>query len=241
LEAVEHHARTHYLNQALVFGATGSVEPARWTEIVQKKLGGFVRIPTPEIATSSFTLPTTLQRREKTHTKEQAVMLFAFPTVPLAHADHVALALLSEALSDLGSRLFIKIREELGLAYFVGAAEFLGTAASIFYFYVGTDPKKRPLIEAAMLEEIHGVAAHGLTPVELARARAKQLSQEQLAAQNPSHVLASAALDELCGLGYDFEQKRQGELARITLEEVNQVAKNYFSQKGLVIATVSPQ
>jgi zinc protease len=169
------------------------------------------------------------------------VLLFAYRTPSLLHPDHVPLTVLSEALSDLGSRLFIKIREALGLAYFVGTSEFQGTAASLFYFYVGTDPKKRKQVEVAMIEEIRNIAAMGLTEEELVRARAKLISQDQLASQNPAQILASAGLDELVGLGYDFEQRRQERIAKITLAEVNQAAKTYFSKDDYVFAVVSPE
>ena len=57
-------------------------------------------------------------------------------------ADRYALELLQEACSDLGSRLFLRIREKLGLAYYVGAQNFLGLAPGYFAFYAGTAPEK---------------------------------------------------------------------------------------------------
>ena len=46
---------------------------------------------------------------------------------------------MQEACSDLGSRLFLRIREKLGLAYYVGAQNFLGLVPGYFAFYAGTD------------------------------------------------------------------------------------------------------
>ena len=42
--------------------------------------------------------------------------------------------LLGEACSDLGSRLFMRIREELGLAYYVGAQSQPGMTPGSFSF-----------------------------------------------------------------------------------------------------------
>ncbi len=78
--------------------------------------------------------------------------------MPLAHPDQLALGVLAESLADLGTRLFVRIREQLGLAYFVSATRFLGLASGYFCFYAGTDPKKKTLVEAAMLEEIAKLA-----------------------------------------------------------------------------------
>jgi zinc protease len=240
LADVENYARRFYLTNELIVGSSGPVSPDQWFPRAAGRLAAVLQPASPP---PSVPLPSgaELRRLEKIHEKEQAVLLFAYRTPSLLHPDHVPLTVLSEALSDLGSRLFIKIREALGLAYFVGTSEFQGTAASLFYFYVGTDPKKRKQVEAAMIEEIRQIAAVGLTEEELVRARAKLISQDQLASQNPAQTLASAGLDELVGLGYDFEERRQERIAKITLAEVNQAAKTYFSKDDYVFAVVSPE
>jgi zinc protease len=173
--------------------------------------------------------------------KEQAVMHLAYPTVPVSHPDQVALAILDEALSDLGSRLFIRIREELGLAYFVGTSQFLGIEAGHFFFYLGTDPAKRKEIEAELLAEVANLARNGITAVEFARARAKMQSQDKLDQQNPSQIAYAASLDELFGLGYAYGETRRARIVSITLDEVNAIAAKYFSAPNYVLATVSPQ
>jgi zinc protease len=55
-------------------------------------------------------------------------------------SDRYALELIDEASSDLGSRFFVRIREEMGLAYYVGASQMQGLVPGLFAFYLGTDP-----------------------------------------------------------------------------------------------------
>ena len=86
-----------------------------------------------------------MQRRVRAHVQEwrdkkQAVLIIGFPGASLHDTDRYALELLQEACSDLGSRLFMRIREKLGLAYYVGAQNFLGLVPGYFAFYVGTEP-----------------------------------------------------------------------------------------------------
>jgi zinc protease len=219
----------------------GPTPPEEWRDVAGRAVSSLAaadrqrgRVPaTPELRE--------VVRREKTVPKEQAVIHVAFPTVPLPHPDQQALALLDEALSDLGSRLFIRIREELGLAYFVGTSQFLGLAAGHFFFYVGTDPKKRGAIEGELLKEIGQIAEKGITNEEFVRARAKMQSQDKLDQQNPAHIAYAAALDELFGLGYAYNEIRRERIATITLDEVNATARRYFSSPNYVIATVSPE
>src|SRR5262245_45554067 len=75
------------------------------------------------------------QRVEELRDKKQAVLVMGFSGTTLHDADRYALELLQETCSDLGSRLFLRIREELGLAYFVGAQHFAGLAPGYFAFY----------------------------------------------------------------------------------------------------------
>jgi zinc protease len=70
-----------------------------------------------------------------------------------------ALELIDEASSDLGSRFFIRIREEMGLAYFVGASQMRGLARVLL---IWTDPAKLE-VKSALLDEIGKSANAGLT------------------------------------------------------------------------------
>jgi len=66
--------------------------------------------------------------------------------------DRHALELIDEASSDLGSRFFIRIREKMGLAYYVGASQMQGLVPGLFAFYLGTDPQKIEPVKTALLD-----------------------------------------------------------------------------------------
>ena len=70
--------------------------------------------------------------------KEQSVVTLSFHGATLGQADQTVLDVISEALNDMGSRLFLRIREELGLAYYVGTQNFSGLMPGCFSFYAGT-------------------------------------------------------------------------------------------------------
>jgi zinc protease len=240
LKDIASYQASRLLTQEMVFAVTGPIAPAEWSELIGKAAATLApRDPAPA-AKNPLPLLTSPIRLEKKVDKEQAVMHLAFATVPATHPDQIGLAILDEALSDLGSRLFIRIREELGLAYFVGTSQFLGLEAGHFFFYLGTDPAKRHEIETVLLSEVALLAEKGLSVEEFSRARAKMESQDKLEQQNPSQITYAAALDELFGLGYGYGDVRRARTASITLDEVNAIARRYFSVPGYVLATVSP-
>ncbi len=229
------------LTQDLIFNVTGPTAPEEWRDLAAQAIASLTSSDsTPK---NKIALPVLREviRKEKIVPKEQAVIHVAFPTVPVTHPDQIPLSILDEALSDLGSRLFIRIREELGLAYFVGTSQFLGLEAGHFFFYLGTDPAKRHEIEIELMKEVALLAQTGITSQEFARARAKMQSQDKLEQQNPSQITYAASLDELFGLGYAYGDTRRSRIASITLDEVNAIARKYFSSPNYVIATVSPK
>jgi zinc protease len=149
------------------------------------------------------------------------------------------LELIQESCSDLGSRLFLRIREEMGLAYFVGSSQMSGLARGLFGFYLGTSPEKITEVKAALREEIARLAENGLTPAELARAKEKSIGQQEIRNQSNSALAFQATLNELYALGcnYHLEQRRQ--IAALTVEQVQAVARKYFTQPS-VTAIVRP-
>jgi zinc protease len=241
LKDIATYQASRLLTQELIFAVAGPNPPADWRDKAARAVSSLGVRDAKTTTLPAVPILREITRREKIVAKEQAVIHIAFPAAPLAHADQVPLSMLDEALSDLGSRLFIRIREDLGLAYFVGTSQFLGLAAGHFFFYVGTDPAKRHEIEKVLLHEIGEVATRGITSQELERARAKMQSQDKLDQQNPGHLAYAAALDELFGLGYAYGETRRARVAAMTLDEVNAVAARYLSSPNYVIATVSPK
>ena len=176
---------------------------------------------------------------EKTKEKTQGVLMVGYRGADMFSPDRYALELIDEASSDLGSRFFVRIREEMGLAYFVGTSQMQGLVPGLFAFYLGTDPDKLEPVKAALLDEIGKLATSGLTSDELTRAKKKLIGQQRIANQSNDSFGYMAALDELYGLGFDHHQKLEDEIRLITAEDIKRVAAKYF-QQPYILATVRP-
>jgi zinc protease len=193
----------------------------------------------PTVKRAPWTLDS-LQRVTELRDKKQAVLVVGFPGTTLHAPDRYALELLQETCSDLGSRLFLRIREKLGLAYYVGAQNFVGLAPGYFAFYAGTMPEKAELVEKELLAEAELLCRDGVTEEELKRAKAKLVGQKKIARQELGGLAMSTALDELYGLGFAHTDAEDALYEAVTLEEVKQAAQKYLRPDALVIATVKP-
>lgn len=172
--------------------------------------------------------------------KAQGVIMVGYRGVDMFDKDRHALELIDEASSDLGSRFFIRIRENMGLAYYVGASQMEGLVPGLFAFYLGTDPQKIEPVKTALLDEINKLANEGLTDVELTRAKRKMIGQHQIAMQSNDSFGFQSALDELYGLGFDYYKKLDQEVNAVTLDDTKRVAAKYFRDQPYVLATVKP-
>ncbi len=223
-----------------VIAVFGDVKAAEVCALVESAFGKLpvgtselVEVPQPAALTQSLEVETVKD-------KAQAILMVGFQGVDLFSPDRMALDLIDEASSDLGSRFFVRIREELGLAYFVGSSQSVGLAKGSFVFYLGTDPMKLTAVKAEFLDEIGKLAQNGLTGQELARAKEKLLGGQAIRNQSNDAYAYSVALDELYGLGFDHHSKLRAQVEAVTLEEVRRVAQKYFGQQPSVIAVARP-
>lgn len=188
--------------------------------------------------------PTSLQsvqRHEECRDKRQAVVVVGFPSVTLESPERYALDLLQEACSDLGSRLFMRVREKLGLAYYVGAQHLAGLSPGYFAFYAGTMPESVALVEQELLKEAKLLCEEGLTAEELARAKAKLIGQRKISRQDLGALAATVSLDELYGLGHERYQMEDVAYGAVTLEQAQAVAGKYLRTDACVIAVARPR
>jgi zinc protease len=177
---------------------------------------------------------------ESNKEKAQGVIMVGYRGVDMFDKDRYALELIDEASSDLGSRFFIRIREQMGLAYYVGASQMQGLVPGLFAFYLGTDPQKIEPVKTALLEEIRKLASEGLTQEEVTRAKKKLIGQHQIAMQSNDSFGYQCALDELYGLGFDYYKKLEQDVEAVSMDEIKRVASKYFHDQPYVLATVRP-
>ena len=220
-----------------VFGNVKAAEVKQFFEsaLGALKAGDLALTDAPKPAPFTQTIPV-----ESLKEKAQGVIMIGYRGADMFDPDRYALELIDEASSDLGSRFFVRIREQMGLAYYVGASQMQGLVPGLFLFYLGTDPQKIVPVKTALLEEINKLAADGLTSEELARAKKKLIGQQHIANQSNDSFGYMAALDELYGLGFAHYKTLERDVDAVTLEDVKRVAAKYFQNQPYVLAVVRP-
>ena len=223
-----------------VMAIFGDVKADEVKALVERLFGA---MPSGEEALTAPPIPAPLEASktvEEHRNKAQAIIMVAYRGADMFNPDRPVLELIDEACSDLGSRFFIRIREKMGLAYFVGFTQLLGLVPGPFAFYLGTDPQKLEAVRAELLDEIAHLAKDGLSEEELARAKEKAIGQQEIRNQSEDTLAYSCALDELYGVGYNYYKTERAQIEAVTHEQAKLVAQKYFLDKPRIIAIVAP-
>ncbi len=171
---------------------------------------------------------------------EQAQITIGLPGLTSRHPDRFALGLMTAMLGDgMSSRLFLKVREELGLAYDVGAALALYRDTGAIQVSMGVDPDNVGQALEATLSEVARMR-EGVPPEELARAKRLAAGRmlmgmedsRAVSAWNGGQALLHGELRSVDEVYEDYQ--------KVTQEDIARVASEYLREDELRLAIVGP-
>ena len=162
--------------------------------------------------------------------REQAVVLQAFPGPCVNAEDFYISEVVDELFSGMASRLFERVREEKGLAYFVRSGRVIGLDAGMFYFIAGTQPGKESEVLAELGSEIARVQFGGVEPAELARCQARLKAGRRQSLQTNSARAMQAGLNVLQGLPVNDWKTYDARIEAVTEEEIAAFALRRFQR-----------
>ncbi len=170
-EDILEYANAHYRLPNLVVGAAGALDETRILESISPRL----ELPeeldgvAPDETPGPLTAPHVLLRRRKT---EQAHICIGVRAQSYLHPDRYALDLLNTLFGEgMTSRLFLNIRERLGLAYDVHSFTQKHRDTGYLGIYLGVDPSRAQKAVEAAVAELRGLGELGVPEEELARAK----------------------------------------------------------------------
>lgn len=157
--------------------------------------------------------------------------------------DLPALSVMNEILGGgFGSRLFQKVRTELGLAYAVGG----GLGANYDHpgtFRVVVMTKSPSTVDAtkSAMTEIKGLTSEPFTEVELKRAKDNILNSFLFRYDTRDKVLNERVKLEFYGYPADYLETYRAAVEKVTLADVTRVAKRYIQPDKLAVLVVGNQ
>lgn len=172
--------------------------------------------------------------------RQQAHLLLAFHAVPLDHPDAPALMLLESVLSGQSGLLFNKLRDEQGLGYTVTAFYRSLPEAGFMAFYIGITPRNLDVARQGFSGIIKDIKTDLLPAELLAKGLNRMEGSYYRGRQSLGARADEAASERLLGQPQDFQKRLLEKAAKVTPEQLREVARKYLLVDKMYEVTLLP-
>lgn len=227
----------HYHPKGMILVACGGIEPEAFFEWAQKfgknEVKGAESVRTPPSV--GFGLAVAEKEIQQVH------LALGFPTVPASAPERYALEVLNSVLGGgVSSRLFQRVREEMGLAYAVFSATAYFSDAGVLSVYAAAEERNLPWVAEVIYGEIENLAKKPLPKNEVERAIQRLSNAFLLNLDDPSGRMVR--LGTLASLGRKplSPEEVLRRFSAVTPEEVQELAKKFLRLEKVALAAVGP-
>ncbi len=223
----------------VVFSVAGDFRPGKLIPRVEKFLS---RIPKGSTLGAGPLFEGPAERGDfvEKQPREQAVVMQAFPGAVLDAPDFYAAEVLDELFSGMASRLFERVRDQKGLAYFVRSGRLTCRSAAMFFFISGTQPGK----EAEVLEEIGieiaRVQSGDIAAEEIRRCQVRLKAGHRKALQTNSSRSMQSAVDVLQGRSANHGKQYDSLIDAVTIADLSAFARAHLKKAKRTQLVVRP-
>ena len=170
---------------------------------------------------------------------EQVHLNIAFDSIPYDHVDKYVLSILNSILGGgINSRLFMEIREELGLTYSIYSYGSSHYQAGLFHIYGAMNPSQTETVFDAIFEVIEDLVESGIDEDELTMT-VEQIKTDLVMASESAKSRMSSNAKAVMSRGYIIPMEETLErLNAVTGDDVVKFAKKYFVKERASISLV---
>lgn len=232
--------KQHYLPEATVIVVAGNVtEKEVMTEV--NKIFGKV----------SDGKKTGKKRVEEIQTKPQALVKFkktdqthfvlGVRSCDLFSEKNAVLSVLGGVLGGgMSSRLFQKLREEMGVGYYVRAYNDAYTDHGFFQISAGVDNKRIDEVIKAVLDECKKLKNERVGEEELNKVKECLIGNMKLSLESTDDIANFYGGQELLKRELKNAEEKADEIRKVTSEQVESLAYDIFQNKNLNLALIGP-
>lgn len=236
------HARAYHPGR-LVVAASGRVEHDRLLQVLER--AGWME--QPRGSTTQFAVdPAEVAGPHAEHVRRKDIgqVHVVLGGQGIAHGDprRYAFALVDMLLGGgMSSRLFQRVREELGLAYSVHSFSSAYADTGSHGVYLASAPETAQQALDAVREVLRGVADRGLTAEELAAGKRQLRGQLVLSMEGVSSRMYRAATTALYGEPFRTIDELMALVDAIDEDQVRDVAREFFDPDRHILVSLGPR
>lgn len=230
----------HYVAKATTVIVAGNFNEKKILKAIQEKfstISNGSKTKKPKVIDTQKTPAIIVEPRQT----DQAHLVLGVRGFPISDKNNPAARVLNAVLgAGMSSRLFQKLREEMGVGYYVRSGYDTYTDHGIFSISVGCDIKRVSEVIRAILDELKKLKHEQVSEEELVK------TKEYLAGTLFLGLESSDAISEFYGYQEILHQTLKTphevaeEIRTVTSEKVQSIAKKIFVDNHLNLAIVGP-
>jgi predicted Zn-dependent peptidase len=170
---------------------------------------------------------------------DQAHVVMAWRTFRRDHPDrHIARLVKNILKGGMSSRLFIRLRDEMGSGYYVSANHALHTSFGYFGVATGTTHVRVAEIVKAVIEEAEKLKTEPITKEELDKVKEFMRAHRLMSLETSDDVAGYLAEQEAFDGEIISPEEFEAIFGEMTADDVMRVAKILFDRTKLTIAAI---
>jgi predicted Zn-dependent peptidase len=230
----------YYVPEATTVVVAGDVKPEKAFMAVAKLFGQAKpgKVGTKRPIQAKQQKPQILLERKES---DQSHFVLGFRAYKAGDKRLPALHLLSTILGQgMSSRLFTKLRHEMGVCYYVRSGHEVYTDSGILNISSGVDNKRIHEVIQVILNELHIIRTNPVEDKELAKAKefliGNMLMSLEASDEVATHYGDLAVLHEELQTPEEYANL----VSAVTAEDIQSVAKDVFQNKNMNLAVIGP-
>lgn len=233
----------YFVPNNMVLSVFGDIDPQAMLKQIEATFG---KVPKsdkfawPSFPEEQIPYNVDLVKHLQNQKKNTAMVLLSFPSVNVRDEKmRAALDVLDAILTGggaAGGRLHEELRGEQ-LVYYVFGIQMTGFAPGYFTFLAQTRPESVPQVVSRIRANIEKIAKDGIPADEFEKAKAKLIVGHAMRNTTPTERAFQASVDELYGLGFDYEKSYAERIGKVTSDDVVAAVKKFFMHGVLVTSS----
>lgn len=240
-KALHDYYKKYYYSGNLVLSLAGNFKTKEALALINKHFPVATKKSRVKVQAVKIAKQKSRQVKIVNRTVEQVQLTLGWPSVSKKDKKFLALQMLANIFGgNMSSRLFLQIRERRGLCYFIRASANGYEDVSTFAIQAGLNKDKIEEAIKAIKAEVNLLKENGVSAEELKSAKENIRGRLILRLEDAGTYLGFISSQELFGQKIKNLEEVLAEVDKITLKQVNDLAKIVFDWQASNLALIGP-
>lgn len=218
----------HYHPENCVVALAGNYDPEQVLALIQQYFGEWKKSGQRQTVPPMQPIPG--QKAAKEKDTEQLHICLGYPGTFFGSDELYPMSVMNNLLGGaMSSRLFQKIREEMGMAYSIYTYPSTYVGCGTFAVYAGVSPKNGHAVLDETLRQLDLLCRDGVTEKEFREAKNQLRGSYLLGLESPGSRMQSMGRGQLHLDRCRTPEETVAKIEAVTIESVNAVARRIFS------------